>query len=42
MIVGFVDETELVAQGFEWEDGCDLIPPPNRGSTREEASRDES
>jgi hypothetical protein len=42
VIVDFVDETELVVQGFEWKDVCDLIPPPNRGSTREEASCDES
>lgn len=42
MVVDFVDETELVAQGFEWKDDCDLIPPPERTSTRDEASWDES
>jgi hypothetical protein len=41
-VVDFVDETELVAQGFERKDDCDLISPPGRDSTREDASCDES
>ena len=42
MIVDFVDETDLVAQEFEWKDDCEPISPQNRGITREEASCDES